>query len=386
MPIRSLGDRGPSFPQLGNIRKGAKKTNENKPGADLSYFRFESHDAEAVQAFEKFYGKEPRAIRIFLPFPTLDENFEYWREEWSASSLKHRCDEQEMVLWLTPGGSYSTERRACPYADIEDNKKKGCKAVGRLKVIVPEFRRLAYVTVHTTSGHDLRNILDNLRALYSGRQNLTGVPLIMRRVEKEISTPRENGQRVRAKKWLIEIEAAPQWVDLQLASQEQAALVAPPQLALPEWEGDDDDSDEIEETIDPVEEQMREIFAEQGKTPQEWQTYRTKFLAGKSDDEKQQLLTKLQAAAAKKKKVPTPPAAEVQGEVVNPDLDAVEALLTELRALPLGPSPGEIDAQIARMANGQVALDEMDARTLKDVREGLEYWRDKLTGKLKKAS
>lgn len=236
MPIVGLTDRGPSLPEVGILRKGAPKTDPKKPGSDLKYFRFDTGDAEAGARFKEIYGPEPVAIRVFLPFATTDENFEAWKEEWAASSLKHRCDGRDMVLWLK-GGAYSTERKPCP---------GGCKQVGRLKVIIPELKRWAFVTALTTSIHDILQLHANLQALEAARGDLRGIPLILKRAPRKISTPRGGGERARAEKWLLTIEAQPQWVELQLASAERQALGQGQPLALPEWNGDDDEEEEIE--------------------------------------------------------------------------------------------------------------------------------------------
>src|SRR5262245_30506793 len=144
MAIIGLTDRPASFPQIGVLRKGGPKKQIEKNGrvvdsygADLKHFRFDSDDTEATKRFAEIYGDEPRSIRVFVPFRTTAENCEAWKEAWTASSLQHRCDGQTMVRWLTPQGRYSDEPKACP---------GGCKQVGRLKVIIPELRRLAYVT------------------------------------------------------------------------------------------------------------------------------------------------------------------------------------------------------------------------------------------------
>lgn len=236
MAIIGLTDKPAAFPEIGVLRKGAPKPEKgNKPGEDLKHFRFDSSDADAVRLFTEHYGAEPVAIRVFVPFATADENFEAWREEWTASSLKHRCDGQTTVRHLTPRGTYSTEPQACP---------GGCKQVGRLKVVVPELRRFAYVTVLTTSVHDIIQIHANLLALESLRGDLRGIPLILKRVPRKISTPNgTNGERARREKWLITIEAAPQWVDLQLTAQERAALPVAQPLALPEWDGEEEEGE-----------------------------------------------------------------------------------------------------------------------------------------------
>ena len=245
--IKGLTDRPATFPQIGILRKGAIKP-EKGPGKDLNYFRFDSDDDAAVKVFTERYGEEPRQIFAYVPYQTTAENFEAWKEDWVASSLKHRCDGETMVRWLTPQGTYSTEPRPCT---------GGCKQVGRLKIIVPELRRLAFVTVLTTSIHDIIEINSNLQALEAARGDLRGIPLIIRRAPREISTPGPDGKRVRREKWLITVEAQPQWVEQQLQVAAAAAMPAlgpaqSPALALPAWDGDDDDDAEQGVVIVPA--------------------------------------------------------------------------------------------------------------------------------------
>lgn len=236
MAIKGLTDRGPALPRIGTLRKGAPKT-QSGPGKDLEHFRFDTQDAEAGERFKQAYGAEPVAIRVFLPFSTTDENFEAWRESWTASSLQHRCDGETCVLWLQKDGTYSDDPKPCP---------GGCKQVGRLNVIIPELKRWAFVTALTTSIHDIIEVHANLMSLESARGDLRGIPLILKRTPRKISTPRNNGERARAEKWLLTIEAQPQWVELQLASQERAALNQAEPLALPEWNGDEEEIEDVE--------------------------------------------------------------------------------------------------------------------------------------------
>lgn len=213
MPIKNLTGQA-SFPQIGTLRKGEEKQEgSNRPGKDLEYFRFDTQDEDAMRAFREYYKEEPKAIRVFLPFQSIDENFDAWQEEWAASSLKHRCDGETCVLWLD-GAKYSRQPKPCP---------GGCKQAGRLKVVIPELGRMAYVTVLTTSKHDIISIDSSLRALYNGRGSLVGIPLILRRVEREISTPRGD-KRARVTKSLITIEAQQEWASLHIRALQESSM------------------------------------------------------------------------------------------------------------------------------------------------------------------
>jgi hypothetical protein len=235
MAIKGLTDAPATFPLLGVIHKGAPK-GEKGPGADLTYFRFESKDEQALIAFRENYGVEPVAIHGYAPYQTTDQTFEAWCEEYTAGGLKHRCDGEYVTIILqTATGKYLV-----PSKDKPMRCPGGCRPVGRLKVIIPELRRMGYVVVQTTSTHDIREISSNLRAIEEERGSLRWVPLVIRRVPREISTPgKEPGSKVRRTKWLIRVEARPEWVERQIEAAAQAALpsvVAMPEpLALPSW-------------------------------------------------------------------------------------------------------------------------------------------------------
>ena len=243
MPIKGLTDMGQGFPELGTLRKGAPK-GINGPGKDLEYFRFDTTDVNAQLSFTAIYGTNPQAVNVYLPYASTEENLETWQEAYSAGALQHRCDGETMQIWLTPQNTYSKEPTPCA---------GGCKPVGRLKVIIPELKRLAYVTVLTTSVHDILALSRNLRAVEALRRSLTGIPFIIRRSPRNISVPK-NGKRVRTVKWLLSIEPDTQWVAMQLTAAAQTALphattvLQAPTLALPAW--DDDIDDDIDDHID----------------------------------------------------------------------------------------------------------------------------------------
>ncbi len=239
MPIKGVTDHKASFPRLGVLRKGAPKSG-NRPGQDLTFFRFVSDDPEATEAFGQAYGPEPRRINVYLPFAACGDNLEAWMEEWGSGSLKHRCDGETCVLWQDESGQYQDTPKPCP---------GNCKPVGRLMVIIPDLERLAYVLVLTTSWWDCQELASNLTAAEEtarlmGR-DLRGIPFVLTRVPRKISTPprQEGGKRVRAEKWLLHIEPAPSWVKLQI---EAARRMATPQLIegpedIPAPNGDGDD-------------------------------------------------------------------------------------------------------------------------------------------------
>jgi len=253
MPIKGMTDQvRAQFPRIGTLRKGAPKPKDgNKPGQDLKWFRFVTDDAEAEAAFHAAFGDNPARINVMLPFGTTDENFDAWMEEWGAGSLKHRCDGETCIVWQEDG-VYHEPGRCKTCGEVHETRPcpGGCKPTGRLMVIVPDLARLAYVQVLTTSKHDILELTANLRAAEDtarmmGR-DLRGIPFILTRVPREISTPRGNGNRVRVEKWLLHIEPAPSWVALQIEAAQRMALpmLDAPAHELPEPNGDDDEEAE----------------------------------------------------------------------------------------------------------------------------------------------
>jgi hypothetical protein len=244
MPIKGLSDRGLSFPEIGQVRKGAKKNpEENKPGKDLTYFRveFDSRELTAAQLFEKTYGKEPTEIHIILPFNDIDRMWEAWLEAYTAGRMVARSDGEKMIYQVDTATGELLIRNGLdkngnprPYIEGEsvgkDYKGKDikCRPVGRLKIIVPELARAAYLTVMTTSYHDIANLsaqLEAFKQLNNGQ--IAGIPLVLRRRPKMISRPAGNGSRVRTEKWLLSIEADPAWVKAKLGSVKHLALPEP---------------------------------------------------------------------------------------------------------------------------------------------------------------
>lgn len=237
MPILSLQkDRAPQFPCIGKLRKGgAKRVNRQGKeimGVDLNHFRLTTDDAAAAAAFAAYYGNEPKAIEVFMPYATTNENFGAWLEEYTAGGMTRRCDGETQHFHRDATGKGDTTPIRC---ERLAGRACGCKQVGRLAVIVPQLARLAYITVETHSLYDIMQLTENLQAAEALRGDLRGIPFVLSRREREISTPGDNGKRARRSKSLLFIEPNPKWVALQLESMRLAALpiVDTPALQAP---------------------------------------------------------------------------------------------------------------------------------------------------------
>jgi len=212
-PIIGMTDNAiPQFPRIGKLRKGAPKpTSSNAPGRDLSYFRFTSDNPRVEAAFKEVYGDEPQELSVYLPFASVEDCFPTWRERWTTV-LQHRCDGEVCTRWLQDNGQYCEDPVPCP---------GGCTQVGRLNVILPELLRAGYmglVTMETHSIHDIVNIHKTLLATIQANPDkvLTGVGFWLRRAQREISTPGEDGKRIRRKKWMVVLQPVAAWVLAQI--------------------------------------------------------------------------------------------------------------------------------------------------------------------------
>lgn len=242
MAIKGLSDRGMAFPEIGHIRKGAPKPEDGKrPGGDLTFFRveFDDRETEAAAKFLKCYGNEPREINILLPFDEIERMWDPFLEAYTAGRMVARSDGEKFIYLVNPKTGEIEVKNGQPFKAYEEGKPIGyytnqktnkdepiyCKPTGRLKVVIPELQRLAYLVVLTTSFHDIVNISSQLEALKQvngGR--LAGIPMVLRRRPKKISTPKADGTKARYAKWLISIEADPEWVKRMLVEVKNLAL------------------------------------------------------------------------------------------------------------------------------------------------------------------
>jgi hypothetical protein len=261
MAIKGLTDQAASFAEIGTLRKGGKKVDEKKPGPDLKeYLRFVTHDQAAANAFTAAFGDEGGAscqakeIEFYLPFATVEENLEAWREQYGAGGLIHRCDGETCTMWRDDRGIvHLNEPVPCPTPTPEQRKAGGCKQVARLKIIILELKRFAFVTLTTTSIYDIIALHRNLLAIQMINGTLRNVPLILRRVEKEISTPGADGKRARYKKWLLSIEPHPEWQAKKMLEHRQSMMqlahAANEPLLLESGDVTDDDDDDDDDLI-----------------------------------------------------------------------------------------------------------------------------------------
>jgi hypothetical protein len=240
MPIQGLTDKqafGAGLPRLGTLYKGdAKPEGQNKPGPDLSYFRFEpeSEFAHLAGLFAELYGAQPDCFdNVFLAGSTADEVFPTWMEEWTATKLVHRCDGHTQIAhW----DGQQTQRTEITCAQKND---KGCKCgeIGRLKLLFPDLMEatgiLGYIACATHSIYDIMRLHRYLSDLEVLRGGLGGIPFTFGRAPKEVSVPNpKKGGRMNITKSLLYLHANPEFVRGVLLP-EMAQRPMPTVAALP---------------------------------------------------------------------------------------------------------------------------------------------------------
>jgi hypothetical protein len=213
MPIKSLTSRTARFPLLGKIRKGGEKQeNSKKPGSDLDYFRIDSDIQGINEKFTAIYGKEPKQLDCLLPFPYTDQVFPCWMEEWKATGLVSRCDEEKQVIYQQAGKMIATNPIPCK--KLLQNPSGGyqeceCKQVGRLQIVLPKLGELGYFEVETHSKWDIIGLTEQLLAIETSAGSLIGIPFLLERGSRELSYPLPDGTRKRKIFSLLSIRVHP---------------------------------------------------------------------------------------------------------------------------------------------------------------------------------
>jgi len=312
--------RAQKLPRIGTIRKGIKKpvidTKTNKPKigtrgeiitypAEVPYFVFNTDptDTKTPEIIAKVYGTEPMEIDVFLPFTTIDANWDYWLEAYVYSQMVGRSDGSvvkflrdietgEIVVRNGQVVAHSSNPDSAAgqlvndlkigdvlgyYDDMvlartgEDGKNEvHFKAVGRLQVVLPVLERMATFTVMTGSlyydipfinsaievAQDIANAL-NL--------NLNTIPMKLRRVPIEVSVPSgKDGERKKVTKHFIQMEVDPAFVSqmMKMHSQLPSLTSANAPERYPQLEdGAYFDEDEIIDAPEDIAEAMAEMEA-----------------------------------------------------------------------------------------------------------------------------
>lgn len=215
MPINSLKNLR-SFPKLGDFHKGAimveskDDPSKTRPGKDLDFFRVKMRkEYESLQKdFDTLYGANPVEFHnVFLDGDSVDDAFDYWMIERTATKVMHKCDEvTQAQRWDAKSASYVSDGAAC----VKNTAGCDCKRKGVLKILLPDFIAITgvwgYFAVHTGSFYDIVNIAGYLNRLYALHGSLSGMPYILSRVEQSIIVPKgKSGDKIHKDSHLIHL-------------------------------------------------------------------------------------------------------------------------------------------------------------------------------------
>lgn len=284
MSIIGLTDGQPSFKEIGRLRKGAPKTAGTL--SDLTYFRadFRPDEMSAAQEFATVYGNTPTRINIRLAFPLIQNCWDAWWEVYNSSGMLGQADGERWLylrhnktgeLLVKNGVPHMAFDPTVPVYSYRSEKKNQdipvfAKPTGKLRVMIPELRRAAYVLVLTHSWYDVGQISSQLAGIKELAERigmtLPMVPLVLTRRPQTISVA-YNGKKSLAEKWLINIEIEPEWAAAQFKYLEQIQpgmlLPAPAPIpalpaGVPDETVDDEDPDPYDYDASPVDPQTSE--------------------------------------------------------------------------------------------------------------------------------
>lgn len=252
------------FPEIGRIRKGAPKEKRVKDGREYSTvgkdlqdkFRvvFAPGQQPSVDKFIARYGSlTPKDIVIMLPFNSIDAVWDASYTCYSAGRLVARADGEKFIYKVNPRNGELEVKDGEPFTPFHHGEAitydgaNGRRVVlpvrptGLLRVFLPDLERMVQLALVTTSIYDILNIsrqLNAIQMLAGGLNNgaIAGIPIVITRQPQEITWVKEGGEATRITKWLINLEAHPEWVAAAVArlrrqalpGQQETALLLPP--------------------------------------------------------------------------------------------------------------------------------------------------------------
>lgn len=231
MPITGLtknSEVGSGLPLIARLYKGSEKEERTSKdgkkyevvGKDLDHFRveFEPQFEHLRELWVDMYGPEPKGFdQVFMSYATVDEAFSSWKEEWTATTMMHRCDGEHQVMWYSQQAqAYSRAKEKCAATHV--SSPCHCANIGRLNLLIPEFIEaagiLGYVLVTTKSINDILTVYRTLADIQRINGTLLGVPFTLGRAMQKISAPKteRNGKvtgRINVNKSLFYLHVDP---------------------------------------------------------------------------------------------------------------------------------------------------------------------------------
>lgn len=256
-----------SFPEIGSVRKGAPKTEKGYVGQDLGnvfrvIFAPGKDNDESKKTFSKMFGGRPgpdgsvlvERIEFMLPFTTIERVFDSWWEGYTAGRMVARADGERFIRLVDTKTGEVIVNNGEPYKAFDPKEPVGwyttskgerkavmCKPVSRLKMLIPELHRVAYLMAHSTGIYDAMRLQSQLAAveLMAATTNggsVAGIPLVLTRSLVDVTWVQPDGTAKRVPKWLLNVEIDPRYVGYVMGRLKTAALAAgasAPRMALP---------------------------------------------------------------------------------------------------------------------------------------------------------
>ena len=254
MPILDLQqDAGARLKRAGIIRLGVKKKSQ-RTGREhpVETPHFVLKDAPGLV---EIYGPEPTKLNVWLPFNEVDRNFPAWHQNWVAGGLICRGDSQKIEYAVNPdNGEVIVKKGQALITGTVDGIKlvtghpvkcpglahdlyprcQNCRPNALLVVMIRELPRLAYYQIATSSKHNVVNLTGQMKWFRENAGRLQGIPFVLERRLDNISTPSgKNGKRVRRDKYLLHLEADPEYVEAVFADMSARALPSTQRMAIP---------------------------------------------------------------------------------------------------------------------------------------------------------
>ena len=270
MPILGLTDKSASFKELGRLRLGIPKKEMERGPKEIGYFRpdFRPDAMDAATAFTQAYGTAPTAIHIRLPFPEIVRCWDAYYMVYNKTGLLGMADGQRWLylrhnrtgeLLVKDGSPQKSDglpldENGMPYMPFDKTvpvysyvNQKGAevavyaKPEGRLKVLIPELKRTAFVTVITHSIYNIIHLTEQLAGVAEVGRNIGMtiplIPMVLTR-RKELISVSFDGKKSMQEHYLLNIEIDPAWMEAQFRYLDNVLpgtlqIGAPVSLALP---------------------------------------------------------------------------------------------------------------------------------------------------------
>ena len=249
MAIIGLTDRSPSFKELGRLRLGIPKSEAATGGPkEIGWFRadFRPDAQDAYALFVAEYGQQPTSIHFRLPFAEIARCWDAFYECYNKFGmlgmsdgkrwlyLRHNKTGELLVKDGVPthlDGTQVDQETGEVYLPFEPKvpvysytSKKGeevqvfARPTGRLRILIPELKRAAYVQIITNSLYNCIHLSEQLAGIAeiakSAGMNITQVPMTITR-RKELISVGFNGHKQMQEHYLLNIEIDPRWMEAQ---------------------------------------------------------------------------------------------------------------------------------------------------------------------------